>query len=79
MKKRQYSSLHEWLDRTGTPQYVLAEKAGLTQGALSSLLRGSRRCSLMKAVKLEEITGVPVKNLVEWPKFKKPNSSNEAA
>lgn len=68
-KRRQYRSLHEWLDRTGTPQYVLARMTGISEPALSMLLRGSRRCSLVRALRLSEVTGIPVENLVEWPKF----------
>jgi plasmid maintenance system antidote protein VapI len=68
-RKRTYRSLHEWLDRTGTPQYVLARRAKITDSTLSMLLRGSRRCSLDVALRLGEITGVPVEKLVEWPKF----------
>lgn len=68
-QKRPYTSLHEWLDRTGTPQRVLAKRAGMTDSHLSMLLRGSRRCSLVKAIKLEDITGVPVRNLVRWPQY----------
>jgi plasmid maintenance system antidote protein VapI len=67
-KKPTYRSLHEWLDRTGTKQQTLARRAGVTDSALSMLLRGSRRCSVVVALRLEEITGVPVKNLVAWPR-----------
>jgi predicted transcriptional regulator len=69
MKKRKaYRSLHEWLDRTGTPQFRLAKMAGMSEAALSMMLRGSRRCSILKAIRLYEITGVPVQNLIEWPR-----------
>lgn len=78
-QRRAYQSLHEWLDCTGTPQYVLAQMAGMSGPALSTLLRGSRRCSLMKAIRLEEITGVPVKNLVQWPKFQGAEKTAESA
>ena len=67
--KTTFNSLHEWLDRTGTPQYVLARRAGMTESALSMLLRGSRRCSLRKALALSSVTGVPVEKLVRWPQF----------
>jgi plasmid maintenance system antidote protein VapI len=67
--KPAYRSLHEWLDRTGTPQYVLARRAQILESSLSMLLRGSRRCSLRVALRLHEVTGVPVENLVKWPKF----------
>jgi plasmid maintenance system antidote protein VapI len=80
MKKRPvYKSLHEWLDRTGTPQYKLAEWTGISEPALSMLLRGSRRCSLVKALRLSEFTGVPVEKLVEWPKFNATQNSDDAA
>lgn len=80
MKKRpSYRSLHEWLDRTGTPQYVLARMTGISEPALSMLLRGSRRCSLVKALRLSEVTGVPVENLVEWPKFHDAEKKESAA
>ena len=39
----------------------------MTKGTLSSILSKSRRCSLTKAIVLQDITGVPVKNLIEWP------------
>lgn len=78
-KRRQYRSLHEWLDRTGTPQYVLARLTGISEPALSMLLRGSRRCSLVKALRLSEVTGVPVENLVDWPKFHETEKKASAA
>lgn len=80
MKKRQtYRSLHDWLDRTGTPQYVLARMCEISEPALSMLLRGSRRCSLVKALRLSEVTGVPVEKLVEWPKVHDPGKSQKIA
>lgn len=83
MKKRRtrrtYKSLHEWLDRTGTPQFKLARMADISEPALSMLLRGSRRCSLVKALRLSEVTGVPVENLVAWPKFQDSEKNASAA
>jgi len=78
-KRKQFRSLQEWLDRTGTPQYILARTCGISEPALSMLLRGSRRCSLVKALRLSEFTGVPVENLVEWPKFHDPQKTATAA
>ncbi len=79
MKKRPYTSLHDWLDRTGTPQYVLARMCDISEPALSMLLRGSRRCSLVKALRLSEATGVPVEKLVEWPKVHETGKSEKIA
>jgi len=64
-----YLSLQDWMERTGTSQVRLAKLAGIATSQLSSLLKGSRRCSLMKAFALSRVTGVPVENLVKWPKI----------
>ena len=68
MKIKAYSSLQDWMERTGTTQVELARRAGLPQSQLSQLLKGSRRCSVMKALALSHVTGVPVEKLVAWPK-----------
>lgn len=51
----------------------MVEKRGIsmTKGHLSNLLRGARRCSIVRAVILSEVTGVPVQNLIAWPKSKR--------
>jgi len=77
--KRTYASLADWLDRTGTQQQTLARKVGVKDSVISQLLRGSRRCSLVTALKLEAVTGVPVEKLVEWPRFQKPENTNRVA
>jgi plasmid maintenance system antidote protein VapI len=56
------------MDRNGVNQGQLARMAGLGQAHLSMILRGSRQCSLIKALALSKVTGVPVENLVAWPK-----------
>lgn len=68
MKTKAYSSLQDWMDRTGTNQTELARRAGLTKPHLSMILRGSRRCSLRTALTLAKVTGVPVEKLTAWPK-----------
>ena len=79
MKKRPYESLSDWLDRTGTKQRDLAEMAGLKESTVSMLLRGSRRCSVMTAIKLSDLTGVPVQKLIAWPQVRTPRNTNAAA
>ena len=69
MKTRGYSSLQDWMERTGTNQAELARRAKMPKSQLSMLLKGSRRCSLERALVLSEITGVPVEKLVEWPRL----------
>lgn len=39
----------------------------MSEGHLSNVLKRSRRCSLVLAVALHEITGVPIRALVAWP------------
>lgn len=68
MKTRGYSSLQDWMERTGTNQAELARRAKIATSQLSMVLKGSRRCSLEKALALSRVTGVPVEKLVEWPK-----------
>jgi antitoxin component HigA of HigAB toxin-antitoxin module len=68
MKRREYVSLQDWLERTGTPVQTLAKLAGMDRTHLSRVLSKSRRCSLTAALRLHEVTGVPVEKLVEWKK-----------
>lgn len=69
MKTKGYTSLQDWMERTGTNQAELARRAGMTKPHLSMILKGSRRCSLEKALVLSKITTVPVEKLTEWPKI----------
>ena len=65
---RPYTSLQDWMERTGTTQTKLAALAGIKPPTLSMLLKGSRRCSIRVAMQLSAVTGVPVEKLVQWPK-----------
>jgi transcriptional regulator with XRE-family HTH domain len=64
--KRPYTSLQDWLERTGTSQVELSKLSGIKPPHLSKILSRSRRCSLEKALRLFYVTGVPVEKLVEW-------------
>lgn len=68
MNVKPYKSLQDWMERTGTNQTELGRRAGITKSHLSMILKGSRRCSLAKALVLSRITGVPVEKLAAWPK-----------
>jgi transcriptional regulator with XRE-family HTH domain len=70
MAKRPYDSLQDWLERTGTPQLTLAKLANISPAYLSRILSRSRRCSITFALRLSEVTGVPVEKLVEWSKYR---------
>lgn len=65
MKRRKaYPTLHAYLEETGTPQFQLAKKAGITQGHLSLILSGERTPSLPLALELAKIANIPVETLV---------------
>jgi plasmid maintenance system antidote protein VapI len=78
MKKRDYVSLQDWLERTGTPVQTLARLAEMDRTHLSRVLSHSRRCSISAALRLHRVTGVPVEKLVEW-KASEPNAQIEQA
>lgn len=67
------------MERTGTTQAKLAELAGIRPPHMSSILKGSRRCSLSLALKLSAVTSVPVEKLVEWPKVPVVRTYNRVA
>lgn len=47
------------------------EQCPLSEGHLSNILRGSRRCSLRVALAIHEITGVGIKVIARWPPERK--------
>lgn len=51
------------------------EHCTLSEGHLSNILRGSRRCSLRVAIGLHEITGVGIKVIARWPPERKHRTS----
>ena len=63
-----FTSLQDWMDRTGTTQTKLASLVGIKSPHMSMILKGSRRCSIQLALRFHAVTGVPVEKLVEWPK-----------
>lgn len=79
MKVKPYTSLQDWMERTGTHQAELARRAKMPRSQLCQVLKGSRRCSLAKALDLSRVTGVPVEKLVAWPKVPVKRSFLEVA
>jgi len=47
----------------------------LSEGHISNIRSRSRRCSLVLAVAINELTGVPIKALIEWPTVRKGRTS----
>jgi hypothetical protein len=73
-------TLNQWMEHTGTNLTMLRARLSrigrdVTLGHLSNVVKRSRRCSLGLAVDLNEITGVPIRKLAEWP----PESPREAS
>lgn len=66
-KQRAYPTVQAWMAATGTNQVTLARKLGIKQPHLSNVLSKSRRCSLYLALKLSDLTNVPIENIVGWP------------
>jgi plasmid maintenance system antidote protein VapI len=82
MAKKQHTppaTLQEWMEREGVNATELARRAKILPSLLSMILRGSRRCSIKTAVKLNAVTGVPVENIIQWPKVPLKRSFLEVA
>lgn len=78
------ATLQEWMERTGTngrQLLALLRERGetMSEGHLSNILKGSRRCSLGKAILLNEITGVPIREIARWPHVRDDRTSKPAA
>jgi hypothetical protein len=79
-----YASLNEWMEVkgiNGRQLLAMLRERGrtLSEGHLSNILKGSRRCSLMLALDLNEITGVPVRAIARWPRVQESRTSQSAA
>jgi plasmid maintenance system antidote protein VapI len=64
--RRPFATLQAWMEATGTTTGQLAQLTGIEATHMSKILTHSRRCSLEKALRLHEVTGVPVENLIRW-------------
>jgi plasmid maintenance system antidote protein VapI len=67
------------MERTGTSADALAKLSGIRRPHLSKILTRSRRCSVVKAMRLWKVTGVPIERLVEWGKIKPRRNSRAVA
>lgn len=75
MPKTRYTTLQEYMEKTGTNgaqlrARVLAEAGrDISPSQFSMILRGSRRCSRWNAFALHMVTGVPMDELTRWPRY----------
>ena len=80
---RPCASIQEWMERNGVNNRDLIallrdQGCDISAGHLSNILKGSRRCSLRKALALHEVTGVPIRTIADWPHVR-PNRTSQSA
>jgi len=63
--KRAFRTLAEWQKSTGLSQGDAAKFLGLSQPHWCNILRGNRKPSLNLAIKLSQLTNVPVEAIAE--------------
>lgn len=51
----------------------------ISEGHLSNVLKGSRRCSLGLALSLHEVTNVSIKTIAKWPHIREIQTSQAVA
>lgn len=85
MRKPRYRTLQEYMERTGTNGQKLIrlvyEATGrrISPPLLSMILRGSRRCSFVNACAFHVVTGVPIEELIRWPRYAATDNSRSVA
>lgn len=63
--ERRYRTLADYFEQTGKPYRELADRLGITPVYVALLVRGRRTPSLPMALRIQEMTGVPVETMVE--------------
>jgi transcriptional regulator with XRE-family HTH domain len=85
MPKQRYTTLVDYMERTGTTARRLLERANqklrrpLSEPMFSMILRGSRRMSAENAWALHQVTGVPMDELMRWPRYEEQRNSQSVA
>jgi transcriptional regulator with XRE-family HTH domain len=59
-----YSTIREYLEKTGKSERQFARMLGISQSHLNMIKNGSRRPSPELARKIEKITGIPFRSLL---------------
>jgi transcriptional regulator with XRE-family HTH domain len=62
-----YTSIREYLEQTGKTEKEFSAMIGISQGFVNLLKNGNRRPNPDLAAKIEEMTGIPLRNLL-FPK-----------
>jgi transcriptional regulator with XRE-family HTH domain len=64
MKRRAYTNLAQYLEKTGQSQQALADQLGVTQSHISRIVNGSAEPSLELALHIAELANVPIESLL---------------
>jgi hypothetical protein len=59
-----FPTMRAWMTRTGTTQGHLASLLGLSEAAMSRRMDGSKAFEVLEAMRLAQITGAPVSELL---------------
>lgn len=68
MKRNARAQVKRWMREHDMAQGRVADRIGVAQGSLSLMLQGRANVSLVAAIKLSELTGIPAADLVSDPK-----------
>ena len=63
--RRPFPTIQAWMDSRGYRQEDVAKLAGISQSHLCNILRKRRGCSLDVALRLSELTNVPLDAIVD--------------
>ena len=65
IRKAQFSSLNEYMEKKNLSRKELAEKLGITEQYLSFYFNGKRTFGAQTALRISRITGIPLENLIK--------------
>jgi transcriptional regulator with XRE-family HTH domain len=63
--RKRFPTIDAYLQGTGSTQRDLAARLGITQGALSMIKNGQRVARPELALRIHELTGVPLERLLQ--------------
>jgi transcriptional regulator with XRE-family HTH domain len=63
-KKNSFDSLLEYMHRKNMSRRELSKKLGITESYLSYYFSGKRKFGAQTALRISDITGIPVENLI---------------
>lgn len=62
--RQRYRTLNDYFEQTGETQHAFAARLGVTPAYISMLRAGQREPTLRMALRIHELTGVPVEAMV---------------